>query len=83
MPSPLNAAAYLFADLLTFEENSFSASFVKYNPVTLQSGGGLNGRAGDVLQYRRRLEESWEPAQWVADVMSQEQILSKHLKAFI
>ena len=41
MPSPLNAAAYLFADLLTFEENSFSASFVKYNPITLESGGLL------------------------------------------
>ena len=36
MPSPLNAAAYMFADLITIESDVFSASKSMFNCVTLR-----------------------------------------------
>lgn len=40
MPSPLNAAAYMFADLITIESDAFSASKAMFNCVTLRPSKG-------------------------------------------
>ena len=37
-PSPLNAAAYLSAELMTIGENAFTASGTHFNCITLSQG---------------------------------------------
>ena len=42
MPSPLNAAAYVFADLITIESDAFSASKAMFNCVTSKPSKGIS-----------------------------------------